>query len=369
MLSKFSVKKPYTVMVGIVLVLILGVVSFMNMTTDLLPNMNLPYALVMTTYPGASPEEVEIVVTKPVEQAMATVSNIENIQSVSSENVSMVILEFSQSTNMDSVSLEMRENLDQIESYWDDSIGNPIIMKLNPSMMPVMIAAVEQDDMDSVEITSLVNDELMSELESLEGVASVNTSGEVEESVQVIIREDKIKSVNNKIADALGVSFTDAREEMADAESELDNAQAELDSGKAQMESGKTAMASQLSGTKSQLQSKQMDVLKSEMDLDNKLVQIEESEAELIKSEQELAKQEQQLLEAEQAKTTLPQKLSELNTQKTQLEAGIASLEALKNSEEYKGYLKLKEQLSQAEATGDQETAEYLRAQIEAAEA
>ena len=167
MLSKFSVKKPYTVMVGIVLVLILGVVSFMNMTTDLLPNMNLPYALVMTTYPGASPEEVEIVVTKPVEQAMATVSNIENIQSVSSENVSMVILEFSQSTNMDSVSLEMRENLDQIESYWDDSIGNPIIMKLNPSMMPVMIAAVEQDDMDSVEITSLVNDELMSELESL----------------------------------------------------------------------------------------------------------------------------------------------------------------------------------------------------------
>lgn len=369
MLSKFSVKKPYTVMVGIVLVLILGVVSFMNMTTDLLPNMNLPYALVMTTYPGASPEEVEMVVTKPVEQAMATVSNIENIQSVSSENVSMVILEFSQSTNMDSVSLEMRENLDQIESYWDDSIGSPIIMKLNPSMMPVMIAAVEQDDMDSVEITSLVNDELLSELESLEGVASVNTSGEVEESVQVIIREDKIKSMNNKIADALGVSFADAREEMADAESELDNAQAELDSGKAQMESGKTAMASQLSGAKSQLQSKQMDVLKSEVDLDNKLAQIEESEAELIKSEQELAKQEQQLLEAEQAKTTLPQKLSELNAQKAQLEAGIASLEALKNSEEYKGYLKLKEQLSQAEAAGDQETAEYLRAQIEAAEA
>lgn len=369
MLSKFSVKKPYTVMVGIVLVLILGVVSFMNMTTDLLPNMNLPYALVMTTYPGASPEEVEMVVTKPVEQAMATVSNIENIQSVSSENVSMVILEFSQSTNMDSVSLEMRENLDQIESYWDDSIGSPIIMKLNPSMMPVMIAAVEQDDMDSVEITSLVNDELLSELESLEGVASVNTSGEVEESVQVIIREDKIKSMNNKIADALGVSFADAREEMADAESELDNAQAELDSGKAQMESGKTAMASQLSGAKSQLQSKQMDVLKSEVDLDNKLAQIEESEAELIKSEQELAKQEQRLLEAEQAKTTLPQKLSELNAQKAQLEAGIASLEALKNSEEYKGYLKLKEQLSQAEEAGDQETAEYLRAQIEAAEA
>ena len=349
MLSKFSVKKPYTVMVGIVLVLILGVVSFMNMTTDLLPDINLPYALVMTTYPGASPEEVETVVTKPVEQAMATVSNIENIQSVSSENVSMVILEFSQTTNMDSVSLEMRENLDQIESYWDDSIGSPVIMKLNPSMMPVMVAAVEKDDLDSVELTDLVNDELLSELESLEGVASVSTSGEVEENVQVIIRQDKIKSVNNKIADALGVTFADAREEMADAESELDNAQAELDSGKAQMESGKNAMASQISSAKTQLQSKQLDVLKSEMDLDNKLAEIEEKEAELAKSEQELLKQEQQLLEAEQAKVTLPQKLEELNTQKSQLEAGTDGLKEFKDRPEYQAYLTLKSNLSAAE--------------------
>ena len=132
MLSKFSVKKPYTVMVGIILVLILGVVSFSNMTADLLPDINLPYAMVMTTYPGASPEEVETMVSKPVEQAMATVSNIENIQSVSSENMSMVILQFAQTTDMDSASLEMRENLDQIRSYWDDSVGNPVIMKRIP---------------------------------------------------------------------------------------------------------------------------------------------------------------------------------------------------------------------------------------------
>ena len=138
MLSKFSVKKPYTVMVGIILVLILGVVSFSNMTADLLPDINLPYAMVMTTYPGASPEEVETMVSKPVEQAMATVSNIENIQSVSSENMSMVILQFAQTTDMDSASLEMRENLDQIRSYWDDSVGNPVIMKMNPEMMPIM---------------------------------------------------------------------------------------------------------------------------------------------------------------------------------------------------------------------------------------
>ena len=92
MLSKFSVKKPYTVLVGIVLIIVLGIVSFTNMTTDLLPDINMPYAVVITTYPGASPSQVEEVVSKPVEQAMATVSNIQNVQSISSENMSMVVL-------------------------------------------------------------------------------------------------------------------------------------------------------------------------------------------------------------------------------------------------------------------------------------
>ena len=141
MIAKVSVKKPYTVLVAVVLVIILGCVSFTRMTTDLLPSINLPYVIVMTTYPGANPETVEMVVTKPVEQSMAMVSNIENISSISGENYSMVILEFAQTANMDSVSLEIRENLDQVKSFWDDSVGNPIIMKLNPDMLPVMVAA------------------------------------------------------------------------------------------------------------------------------------------------------------------------------------------------------------------------------------
>ena len=143
MISRYSVKKPYTVFVAVVLVIVLGVVSFTKMTTDLLPSMNLPYAIVMTTYAGASPETVESIVTRPVEQSMATVSNIENVSSLSAENYSLVILEFAQTANMDSVTIEMRENLDQLKAMWDDdSIGSPIIMKLNPDMMPVMVAAV-----------------------------------------------------------------------------------------------------------------------------------------------------------------------------------------------------------------------------------
>ena len=196
MVSKFSVKKPYTVLVGVILVIVLGVVSFTKMTTDLLPSINLPYVVVMTTYIGASPETVETVVTKPVESSMATVSNIENISSVSSENYSMVILQFAQTADMNAVSLEIRESLDQLESYWDDSVGNPVIMKLNPDMLPVMIAAVGVEGMDNTEVSEYVQNEIIPEIDSLEGVASASASGLIEENVNVIIRQEKIDVVN-----------------------------------------------------------------------------------------------------------------------------------------------------------------------------
>ncbi len=210
MISKFSVKKPYTVLVGVVLAIILGVVSFTRMTADLLPNISLPYVLVMTTYPGASPETVEMAVTQPVESAMATVSNIESISSVSGENYSMVILEFAQTADMNAVSLEIRESLDQIKSYWDDSVGNPIIMKMNPDMLPVMIAAVGVEGMDNAQISTYVQDSIVPELESLEGVASVSATGLLEESVNVVIRQEKVDAINEMVFAAIDDKMAEA---------------------------------------------------------------------------------------------------------------------------------------------------------------
>lgn len=284
MLSKFSVKKPYTVVVGVVLVIILGIVSFMNMTTDLLPNINLPYAIVMTTYPGASPEAVEEAVTKPIEQAMATVSNIEKVQSVSSENVSMVILQFSQTTDMDSVSIEMRESIDQISGYWDDSVGKPIIMKLNPEMMPVMIAAVQKDGMEGADIADYVDKDLASDIESLEGVASVSMSGGIEESVQVVIQQDKIDAMNKKIVDALNGKFEDAQ-------AELDEAKAELEEGKAQLESGKEELTSQLA----EASKTEAEILQGEAQIAQAEAQLNAKEAELAATRAELEAQLEQL--------------------------------------------------------------------------
>ena len=274
MLSKFSVKKPYTVLVGVILAIVLGVVSFTRMTADLLPSISLPYVIIMTTYPGASPETVEMVVTKPVESAMATVSNIEGISSSSAENYSMVILEFSQSTDMNGASLEIRESLDQIKSYWDDSVGNPIIMKLNPDMLPVMIAAVGVEGMGHSELSTYVQEKIAPEIESIEGVASVSLSGLLEESVHVVINPDKVADLNKKIYAAIDDKMQEAVDELAegkqqlidsekeledgkkeilDGQRELNKGKTELEKGKADLEQAKKDTAEQLADTKNQL--------------------------------------------------------------------------------------------------------------------
>lgn len=320
MLSRYSVKRPYTVIVGIVLILLLGYVSFTDMQTDLLPDMTLPYAVVYTTYPGASPEEVETVVTRPVEQAMATTSNIENINSVSSENISIVVLEFSQSANMDAATIEMRESLDQIESYWDDSIGSPVIMKMNPDMLPVMVAAMEAGELSQSELTDLVNNEVLPELESIEGVASVSASGTIEEQVQVLLREDKIRDVNEKIRKALDDQFTEAQ-------SELEAAQQEIEDGQQKLSDGQSQLAGQTSSAKGQLDAGTAKMITGQLQIDQKMAQADAGLSQIETSESELDAKEKDLLEAETALLQLPAQKELLSMQQEQLKTAINQLE------------------------------------------
>ena len=218
MISKFSVKRPYTVIVGVILVIVLGVVSFTRMTTDLLPDMNLPYALVITTDVGASPEEVEADVTAPVEASMATTSSIKNVSSVSYDNYSMVILEYEQSANMDSILIEIQQKLDQLEGSFSDSVGKPMIMQIDPDMMPVMVASADVEGMDESEVSSYVENEFSPAFESVEGVASVSATGVLEESVQVTMDQDKIDALNEKIQKKIEEQFADAQKELVSGE-------------------------------------------------------------------------------------------------------------------------------------------------------
>lgn len=318
MISKFSVKKPYTILVAVIMVIILGVVSLTKMTTDLLPSISLPYVIVMTTYPGASPETVEMVVTKPVEASMATISNVESISSTSNENYSMVVMEFAQSANMDSVSLEIRESLDQIKSYWDDSIGNPIIMKLNPDMLPVMVAAVGMEGMSTAEISDYTTNYLVPELESIEGVASASASGLLEESVHVIIREDKIAAVNEKI-------FGVIDSEMADAEKELEDGRKEIASGKAELADGWKEIDQNLAD---------METAKQEL-ADGK-AEIADNKANLASGKEELANQKSQTAaQLAENQTKLIDAKTEIASGKAALNVSIAQIEqGLKQSED-----------------------------------
>lgn len=237
MFSKFSVKKPYTVWVGVVLVLVLGVVSLMRMTTDLLPNMSLPYALVITTDPGASPEEIEKSITAPIEAAMATTSNIKSVSSVSSNSYSMVILEYEQDTNMDSVVIEMQQKLDQLKGGWADTVSAPMIMQIDPNMLPIMVASADIEGMSQIEIAEYVENELKPSLESVEGVATVSLTGTVEERYTVIINEDKVNALNEKILAEIDEKFVEAREELADAREEVESGQKELENAQKELAS------------------------------------------------------------------------------------------------------------------------------------
>ena len=147
-MEKFSVKKPFTVLVAVVMVLILGFVAVTKMDTNLLPNVSTPYLMVVTVYPGASPEKIETTVTKPLEAVLGTTGGIKNVSSVSSENASIVILEFEQGTNMDSAMIELSSNVDLVSGQMDDAVGTPMLMKISPDMLPVMVASVDMDGMD-----------------------------------------------------------------------------------------------------------------------------------------------------------------------------------------------------------------------------
>ena len=342
MLSRYSVKKPYTVVVAVVLVLILGVVSFTKMNTDLLPSMDMPYAMVMTTYPGASPETVEQTVTRPIEQSMATVSNITNVSSVSSENASVVILEFSEDANMDSVTLEMRENLDQIKGYWDESVGNPMIMKLNPDMLPVFVAAVDMDGLTAPQTTDYVENHILQEMESIAGVARVSVSGGVTEQIRVELQQDKIDGLNQKVQDAINGKFAGEEQKLQDAQKQLEEGQAQLESGRQQLESGQQAAAGQIGQGSAQLSQAKEQMQAGLQEISAQLQTLEEKQAELEKQGEvltasrapieamlkELTAAKNEYYQAAAGKQELENTIAQLETQIATATESIAQLES-----------------------------------------
>ena len=228
-MTKISVKKPFTVLVAVVLVFVLGIVSFNRLNTDLLPKMDLPYVIAMTTAPGASPERVETTVTQPLESALATTSGLENMQSISMENASIIIMEFSQDVNMDSAMIEMNSSIDMVEGYFEDTVSTPMLMKINPDMLPVQVLSVDMDGMDIKELSAYIENELTPYLERIDGVATVDVTGLVEDYVSIELNQEKIDKINDEILKAVDKTLYDTKKEIDKGKTELANGRAELE--------------------------------------------------------------------------------------------------------------------------------------------
>lgn len=224
--------------VAVIMVIILGVISFTQMPTDLLPSIDLPYLAVITTYPGANPEKVEQTVTKPLESSLSTVGGVEKVTSISQENSSMVVFQFSYGTNMDSAMIEMSNKADMVKATLDDGVGAPVLMKINPDMLPVMVASADVSGKGIEETSALVSETVIPALERISGVASVTGMGLVEKQLTITLSQEKIDALNHRVLDAVDGQLDEAQSLINQGLGEIENQRSQL-AQKAQEEGNK----------------------------------------------------------------------------------------------------------------------------------
>ena len=242
MISKFSVKKPFTVLVAVILILVLGAVSVTRMTPDLLPEMSFPYIVLVTTYVGAAPEEVENTVSKPLEQSLAALDDLKEISSVSSENVSVVYLTFEDTVNVDRAMLDIQQVVTKLKGDWPEAVGNPTSLELSTDLIPTVVAAVHYKDMDPVDLSGFVSEKLIPALEGTNGVASVNATGLVAEKIEIELNHEKIDALNQKLYAAIDDEAKEAFDKIDEGQQKLDEGRQELEDAKAELDKGEQAL-------------------------------------------------------------------------------------------------------------------------------
>ncbi len=190
-LSALAVKRPVTTFMLMMVAVILGVVSTTLLPVDLFPEIEVPVSAVTVSYSGAAPEEVENLITIPLEQTLSTVSGLSSLQTYSSEGASTIIVLFDYGIDMDVAALEMREKVDLVRGALPDEASDPMVLKIDPNAMPIMQIGVS-GQMGFTQLQRIAEDEMLSRLERLEGVASANVAGGVEQEVKVKLDQSKM---------------------------------------------------------------------------------------------------------------------------------------------------------------------------------
>ena len=326
-MSEFSIKKPFTVLVAVIAILVLGVVSYTKMTPDLLPIMDFPYVIIVTAYPGANPEQVEQEITRPMEQSMATLEHIKEITSVSSENSSMVMLEFEDSVNMDTIGVDIQQNINSLSAVWDEMIQTPYVLKINPSMLPVEVAGVSMQGKTNLELTEFLDETLLNELEGIPGVARISTTGAISQQIHVVLDQKKLDGLNEKIRDEINAEIDDSVQELKDQEKELKSAKDQINAARKKMNDAKKALSSAVDSAGG----KAYQELKASADaLQDQIDSLEAAQTRLKELDQQIERSNTQLETARKLHSVLPSNL--LAMQIAELEGTIVALETEKST-------------------------------------
>ena len=206
-LAEVSVKRPVTIIMTMLIIMLLGGISLTRLPIDLMPNIEIPVSIVVTQYSGVGPQEIEKLITNRLEGVISTVGNIDTVTSTTSEGSSVVIAQFKTGTDMDFATLQMREKVDQIKSRLPSDAGDPMVMKLDLGAMPVVIMTLSGHDADLAKLQAVAEDKLKPQLERVSGAASVSVIGGYEDQVEIKTHVEKMNGYGltiNSLAQLIG---------------------------------------------------------------------------------------------------------------------------------------------------------------------
>lgn len=190
---KTCIKRKVTVVMMTMVVLLGGALAYNNMELAMTPNIDLPVALVMCTYEGTAPEEMEDLVTKPIEESLATITGVDTITSSTSNGSSMVMIQFVDGTDIDVATNDIRDKMDQVERQLPDDADSPTIMKMDMNSTTISVG-VTSDKYDVDTLYNLLDENVSSDFEKIDGVSSVSLSGGAEDEVQIIVDQNKMQN-------------------------------------------------------------------------------------------------------------------------------------------------------------------------------
>lgn len=334
-MSKFSVKKPFTVLVGVIVAVVLGIVSMINMQLDLLPDISLPYLLVLTTYPGASSEKIEAEICEPMESTLGTITGIKNVYSICNENYGMVELEFTDDTDLDSAMVKVSSALNTLEPYLPDDAGTPSIIELSTDMMASVYLAVSMEGMEMDELSQFIRDDITPYYEKQAGVASITTLGLVDKTIQVELNPDKVDKLNDKILASVDDAFASAVEQLDKAEQKLHDSEDTIRDNKAKLAESQQELnesKQDLIDGQNELNDNKAELDKNKTDLANKRADLTNGETELNNkrndANRQMADLSFQLDQASAQVATLKTQLSQAEVQLPQLKSGLSQVES-----------------------------------------